>query len=148
MIKTHLYQACLKLVDQRILNAKEALEDVQTGANEETKSTAGDKHDTSRAMMQIEAEQNAKQLAEAERLKHALKQININKKNSAAELGSLVITNKGNYFLSIGIGKLEIEGQIYFALSAGSPLGELLIGKTEGSSFSFNNQDFEVLKIV
>lgn len=147
MIKTHLFKACLEHVEQRIINAREALADVQTGANEETKSTAGDKHDTSRAMMQIEVEQNAKQLAEANKLKQALLLINPNKKTAAIELGSIAITNKGNYFLSIGVGKIELEGVLYFALSASSPLGELLIQKTSGDVFTFNGQSFEIIDV-
>src|SRR5687768_13961392 len=74
-LKLTIYKSCLAFIDARINNAREALKNAQEASNAESKSTAGDKHDTTRAMMQIEAEQASKQLKEAEKLREELKRI-------------------------------------------------------------------------
>ena len=79
-IKQQLYEHCVKYVNQRIAHANAAVAESQASANTETKSTAGDKHDVARAMMQLAAEQNAKHLAVATKLRKALQIIDPEKK--------------------------------------------------------------------
>ncbi len=61
-IKTRLLALCHNYVDQRITNSKQAMDDAQAAANEEGKSSAGDKYETGRAMAQIERDKAAQQL--------------------------------------------------------------------------------------
>lgn len=83
-----------------------AIEHAQLAANEETKSSAGDKYETGRAMMQLEIEKQSVQLAEAMKLKHVLSQINPEKTTETIQSGSLVFTDQGNFYISISAGKL------------------------------------------
>lgn len=147
-IKIKLYQACESFVNNRISTIKSAIEEAQASANEETKSTAGDKHDTSRAMMQLAAEQNGKHLAEAEKLKQALFQINPNQQQESVQLGSLVQLSTGKYFISISAGKLQIDQSVYYAISPGSPIGQLLLGKKRGDQINFNQQTIPILSVI
>jgi hypothetical protein len=62
-------------------------------------------------------------------------------------LGSLVNTNTGNYYLSISLGKLTLHAKDYFLISAVTPIGKLLIGKSIGDSVSFNGKSIEILGI-
>jgi len=104
----------------------------QESANEEGKSSAGDKYETGRAMAQLEIEKASGQLAEANKLKQALEHIPADAPGTVVKPGSLVITSQGSYFISIAAGKLTVDDQTWFAISAGSPLGEKLVGKKEG----------------
>lgn len=147
-LKHRLLAACAAYVQDRVDRGKEAMESAQESANTETKSSAGDKHETGRAMAQLEREKSARQLAEAMKLKHALASVDADKVHDSVELGSLVITSNGKFYISISAGKIEVDGEMYFAISAGSPIGQQLIGKRAGDEASFNKRSFQITELL
>lgn len=147
-LKTQLYSLCLHYVEQRIETAQKAITEAQDAANDETKSSAGDKYETGRAMAQLEIEKNASQLAEAGKLKNTLALINPAIRTDFVQIGSLVLTNQGNFYLSISAGQFKIEDQVYFAISAASPIGLKLIGLKSKDQFSFNNKTYQIQEIL
>lgn len=148
MIKEKLVAHCVDYVESRLKNAEAAMDEAQDSANSETKSTAGDKHDTARAMMQLAAEQNAKHLAEARKLKQALNQIDPTSKHTKVEVGCLVETSNGYYYLSVSAGKIELENKIYYAISPSAPIAQVLLGATVGDSRIFNGNTILVKAII
>ncbi|NOR74946.1 MAG: 3-oxoacyl-ACP synthase, partial [Draconibacterium sp.] len=80
--------------------------------------------------------------------KNELLQIKLHKKNDKVTLGSLVITNNGNYFIAIAIGKIEVANKIYYSISLSSPVGKILYNKNMGDQFQFQKRNFTILKIV
>lgn len=147
-IKNKLHQLCSEYVEDRINIVKKAMEEAQNSANEETKSSAGDKHETGRAMAQLETEKLSKQLTEILKLKQALNQINPNKESAKVMLGSIVITSNGNFYMSISAGKLIIDQTEYYAISPVSPIGSQLLNLTVGDEFSFNGKRFVIKNVV
>src|ERR1035437_2392798 len=139
-IKFQLYTKCLEYVEQRISNAQLAVNAATESGNDETKSSAGDKHETGRAMAQLEQEKSGKQLHEALELKKMFDRISPDKESKIVSQGSLVITNNDNFYLSISIGKIIIENVIYYAVSPATPIAALLIGKQKMHTFTFNEQ--------
>lgn len=123
------------------------MEAAQASANEETKSSAGDKYETGRAMMQLELEKNAVQLAEATKLKLTLDQIDPGKKSDVVQLGSLVSTTQGHYYISISAGKFDMKGTTVFAVSAASPVGAKLLGLKKGDNVDFNGKTFLITEV-
>ena len=146
-IKQELYKACVAYVKQRIETANNAVIDAQASANSEEKSTAGDKHDTARAMMQLAAEQNAKHLTAAKKLNHALTLIDPDSSSTKVGLGSLVMASNGNFYIAVSVGKIELEGKIYFAISPSSPMGQILTGLKKGDKTEFNGTRIEILHV-
>ena len=146
-IKQQLYASCLEFVEKRIAAAQEAIAIAQQSANEETKSSAGDKYETGRAMAQLEIEKNSAQLAESLKLKQALEKIDVDQKGDTVRVGSLVKTTHGNFYLAISAGQFTINNEPYFAISPVSPIGQKLIGLHVEHRFSFNNRDYSVLQI-
>ncbi len=136
-IKQSLYLKCLDFVNSRIRFANDGLQEAQDAANNETKSSAGDKYETARAMMHLEKEKLASQLSEALKMKKALDQIEPSKALSSVGLGALVETGMANYYISVSAGKLEVDGGVYFAISPLSPIGQELLGKSQGDQFQF-----------
>ncbi len=124
--KKVLFDYCKQYVDKRIALVTNEMNAAQEAANSETKGSAGDKHETGRAMMHLEKEKNALQLVEHLKLKKVLAQISPEETHQHVRLGSLILTNSGIYYLSIAIGKVEIGGKIYFVISPVSPIGNLL----------------------
>lgn len=146
-IKQQLYLQLEKQLDKKIETAKEMMQSAADSRDKETKSSVGDKYETGRAMMQLEYEKNEMQLLKALELKKRLTSINITKENSEVVLGSLVITNQGNYFISIGLGKVMIDSTKYFAISVLSPIGQLLLTKTIGATVTFNKREIKIAGI-
>lgn len=147
-LKHRLLALCREYAEDRIRSAEEAIRMVQESANEETKSSSGDKYETGRAMAQLEIEKAGSQLAEGRRLVHTLERIELESLSLTVGMGSLVITNQGNYFLAIPAGKLDIDGITWFALSPSSPLGAALIGRHAGDTITFNGKSIVLTEVA
>ena len=76
-----------------------------------------------------------------------LQKVDIESVSQTIRLGSLIITNRGNYFLAISMGKISIEDTPYFVVSVVSPIGKLLLGKQKGAAFVFNGMKFQIQKV-
>jgi len=137
-LRKKLHDACINYVRKSMDAAELGIKDAQKASSEDTKSSAGDKYETGRAMMQQETDRNLTQLNEANKLMVALNRISTNSAGTKAETGSVIITNNGNFYLAISAGSLSVGGKIYFAVSPASPIGTLLLGKTAGDSFNLN----------
>lgn len=147
-MKQSLYQLCLDFIEQRIKTATEALQQAQEASNDDTKSSAGDKFETGREMAQQDINRNKQLLADAQQQKSlllSLKDIGVLPK---ARNGSLVVTNQGSFYISISAGQLQVDGKTYFAISAASPIGKLLIGKAIGEEFTFNGKTYSVIEVL
>ena len=146
-IKTALFKQCEAFVNKRLQTVEEIISSNQNALQSETKSSAGDKHETGRAMLQLEMEKAGQQLSGIIKMKETLSKINIEKVSEIAHLGSIVETNKGSFFLSISAGNIIIKGKNYFAVSVSSPIGNLLLGKKSGDIFIFNDKKNTILGI-
>ena len=101
------------------------------------KSSAGDKHETSRAKVQTEIDNYSRQLDLALNNLHIIEKVNSSKNNNVATQGSLITTNKGVFFIAIGIGKLQIRSNNYFIISLLSPIGSAMKGLSKNEKFTF-----------
>ena len=145
-IKGKLFEACLLFVNNRLKTITQVMESNQNALLSETKSSASDKHETGRAMLQLEMEKAGQQLDAVNLMKQVLTKITLDKFSTIVCLGSLVCTSKANYYLSISAGKIMVENVEYFAVSTNSPIGQQLLGKKVGETIAFNNA--EVLEIA
>jgi transcription elongation GreA/GreB family factor len=147
-LKKELHQLCVNYV-RKIMDAAElAISDAQKASTDDTKSSAGDKYETGREMMQQETNRNLAQLNEANKLLVALNRINTTGTSTHAEPGSVIVTNNGNFYLAISAGSLSLNGKTYFAVSPASPMGNLLKGKKAGDEFSLNGKGYKIESVV
>lgn len=107
-------------------------------SNNETKSSMGDKYETTREMVQQEINNLQIQLNENVRAKNSLKFINITPHQIIGS-GSLVETDKGLFFIAVSLGEIIFEKKKIFIISPESPLAKVLIGKKKGEEISLNN---------
>jgi hypothetical protein len=147
-IKEALFSQCKSFVNRRLQTVEAVLSSNQKALQSETKSSAGDKHETGRAMLQLEMEKAGQQLAGITQMKVVLSKIDILKTSKNACLGSIIVTAKVSYFLSISAGQLVVADKSYFAISVSSPIGKLLLGKQEKEVISFNGKTIEIIGIV
>ncbi len=147
MDKKSIKQYCLNHLKEKSDVLVHAINEAQASANSNTKSSAGDKHETSRAMAQLENERLKKQLHQLNKLNEALKAIPIEQHTDSIQLGSIAETSAGSFFISIGLGKIMCNNEEFFVVPLHSPVGKQLANKKEGDSFVFNNNQESILKL-
>ncbi|HIP32233.1 MAG TPA: hypothetical protein EYG86_05690 [Crocinitomicaceae bacterium] len=140
LTKKEAFNALKLEIEQKEARIQSAFDDLNSAVTDDSKSTAGDKHETGRAMVHLEQEKLSSQLAQVKLLKEALAQINIEEKHTKIQFGSLVTTNKGVFFFSIGLGKIKVNGEDVFCLTVTTPLGKALFGKKVGDKVMFNSE--------
>lgn len=143
--KVHLH--CLALLNEKIQTLQQALKELTESAANETKSTAGDKHETALAMLQIEQENISRQLKTVLDQKASIETLNISSKHVAVGNGSLVKTNKGYLYLSVASGKTMVDNIPVILLSPQSPLGKKLLGLKRNNSTEINGMHYTVEEI-
>jgi transcription elongation GreA/GreB family factor len=142
------YVACRAYVEQRINEARMGMAAAQESSNTETKSSAGDKYETGRAMAQQERDRHAMQLHEAQQLLAAIQKINPDLGSDTVRPGALVATSLGLFYLSVGAGKLQtVDGQAFLAVSPAAPVVMALSGRRAGEEVLFNGQKVQVLAV-
>jgi transcription elongation GreA/GreB family factor len=146
--KITVHNTCVSIVAEKIHELQSALSELSDGAQNDAKSSAGDKHETARAMMQIEQDRIARQLADAMTLRHVLERIQPERSCDTAIAGSLLKTDKGYFYLTAAIGKVDINGLAVMAISAQSPLGVKLLGLKAGDSTTVNTRSFTIEAIA
>ena len=146
-IKESLLEKCRTYILQRMNVAEKAMNDAQDGANNETKSSAGDKYETGRAMMQMERDKNARQFSEAKRVKMMLDMVKPDRSFEKVSFGSVVETDFGNYFIAISAGRVMVDGKKYFAISPQAPLAKEMLQKSAGDEISFNDKPLRILNV-
>ena len=147
-LKNELRKLCVDYVQKRIDAAVQAIEASQQAANEETKSSAGDKYETGRAMMQQDSDRNQAQLNEANKLMFSLKYITSNASSEIVSAGSVVITNNAKFYIAISAGNLIFNGETYLAVSPASPIGLKLNGQKAGNEFDLNGKFYRIESIL
>jgi hypothetical protein len=138
MDKERIKQICIEKIQNQIAELKELMQDVQRSSNQESKSTAGDKHDTARAQVQIEVERIGNQLKIVEEMYRDLGRI-LHIKNDQIFAGSFVETTCGDFYLSVGLGKLTQGNFSFFAVSVNSPISLAMKFLKLGDEFKLPN---------
>ncbi len=146
-LKLLVYDQLNEIIDKKLDDAKEDVAIYKEGRDNNSKSSVGDKYETGRAMMQNELNKSNIRLGKIVDLKKELLRVKLDKKFSEVEFGSLIDTDKGIYFISIGQGIIELENQKVFCISLGSPIGRLLVGKKKGETVDFQGRKIKIKSI-
>lgn len=143
-LKQEVFEHCLGLLNNKTGSLRTLLTELEEGSQNDSKSSAGDKHETARAMMQLEQEKIGKQLQEALAQKSELEKIDIHEFGSEIKKGSLVKTNKGYIFLAVSIGKIVVGKNGVMVISTQSPLALKLLGLKASNTASINGTSYLV----
>jgi transcription elongation GreA/GreB family factor len=147
-IKTLLFDHCKSFLESKLHGYNKSLDLLYESLNSETKSSAGDKHETGRALIQLEIEKTGNQLKDVEKNYEFLLRINNVNSLNKISLGSIVVTKANNYYLAVSAKPFAFKNSNYYCISDKSPIGMLLIGKKENEKISFNNSKIQILKII
>ena len=136
-MKSELLEIIQQKVSEKILKLEQLIAETRA-SNNDTKSSMGDKYETSREMLQQEINNLQIQLNEHLKSQKILKNINPNP-HKIVTLGSLVETEKGKFFIAVSLGEITFSQEKIFVISAESPLAKAMNGKKTGESFVVNN---------
>ncbi|MEL4307150.1 3-oxoacyl-ACP synthase [Joostella sp. CR20] len=151
-IKQQLILHCNELLEKRLQVAQVAIKSIEEAFASETKSSAGDKHETGRAMLQLEREKAGERLKDAETMLYTFHKIRFDapsseEKNEIVKIGNLVKTTNGIYFIATSLGVVTMDNTTVYCVSAQAPIGKLLLGKSTQSEFSFQQKNIQILEI-
>lgn len=143
--KKKLFVLCRKLHDKTIQHLKLEIDDSQKSANEY--GTPKDRYDSYRIQLLRKKDMFGKQLSKTMEQIDTLDKISLKRRFDKVEFGALVITDKQKIFVSIGLGKIELEGSTYFAISPNVPVFIAMEGKKAGEEYEFRGDKIKILSI-
>ena len=147
-IKKQLLNEVIKLLDGKISVLQEAIKSAKESRDADSKSSVGDKYETSRAMMHIEIDKNETQLRNILKQRNEVQKIKTNHLSDNVEFGSAVYTSNGNYFISVALGKIEIDNYAFYSISLVSPIGMLLNTRRVGDDIMFQGKNITIKNII
>ncbi len=145
-VKQALLDHCFHILNEQVLSNEKAMTEVKTAIHNETKSSAGDKFETARATLQQEVDRLKGSIIKLKQQEQLLKQTPMNHCEVVSP-GAVVTTNTSTYFISIGLGKINLKDKVYFAISPQAPIYQVMKGKREGDTFLYNAKQFQIAYI-
>jgi len=146
-MKEELYKKCESYLEKKISRISHSIQDLEAALTNESKSSAGDKFETGREMINIEINKLSTQLQQFQQLQVTLEIAKRNGVSKTVKLGSLVEATNATYFICIPIGEVIIGDKKVYVIGAGSPIAQALIGKAVGEKFSFNTISGRIISI-
>ena len=144
--KIHLHYQ--QLIQDKIDVFKDMIVALTEDSKNDSKGSAGDKHETALSMMHIEQEKLNHKLKEVLAQKGVLDKIDSTTVAKTIIVGSLVKANGIYLYLSAALPKIAVEGVNFIALSPQSPLGNKLMGNEVGFSFEINGTNYLIEEIA
>ncbi|MBN9292808.1 MAG: hypothetical protein J0G96_02375 [Flavobacteriia bacterium] len=127
---------------EKALLIHQEIEQLRADISSDTKSTAGDKHETSRAMAQLEMEKLGNQILDYHKKIQWIKQLGLeNPASETIQTGSLIRLSNGWYFLGPGLGKITFGNEHVFCISIKSPIGQQLFNKKKGQLIELSGKE-------
>ncbi len=143
-IIAHIKQILEEKIDALTLQIK----NTQDSQANDTKSSAGDKFETGREMLQAELNKYEGQRANLQTSLKTLLSISPKKVYTQVAFGALIKTNAELYFIAIGLGKIEIDKTTVYAISLASPIGQALHHKQTGDRIIFQGRKLIIDQIL
>lgn len=105
------------------------------------------KYDSTREEIQEEIYQMQKQLGALNDLQRNMAKVLPNS-TERVQLGSLVITNKARFYVSVSLGEFFFEGDRFYAISAESPMAKKMMGMKSSDAFTLNNIHQKIVQVL
>lgn len=147
--KERVWKAVIRGAQERLEAARERFETLRQSLESEGKSTAGDKHETGRAMVQQEMERAAADVNQAEELQRNLMRP-LPAKSLAAQWGSWVVLDSGEVVIAVALGAIDLPWGRVQVISSASPLAQALLQAQAqpGTEVNVNGRVMRVLAVA
>jgi len=145
-VKLKLYQKCIDKQRENLEYSKSAMDEAQTAANEY--GAPRDRYDSFRAQLLRKRDLFAEQYNKAQKELDFLSSLNPETSNKKVLINTLIITDKQKFYISIGLGKVELPEGEFYVISPLAPIFQALKEKTKGDTIVFNGQKISILELV
>ena len=144
-LKTRLLEVLRKQLEETVENFKAVIEDAQKSANEY--GAPKDRYDSFRMQLLRKKDMISQQLAKVNEQADVLERISIDQELKKVEFGALIFTKKQKIFVSIGLGRIEMDNEVYFAISPNVPIYKVMEGLKVGDDFKFRDEVIRIISI-
>lgn len=144
--KKAVIEQCKREILEKISLCENSLKDIKSDISNETKSSAGDKFETSREMMQQEREKNEMQLQKLWKTLNDLYKIGEGV-SQKIENGTLIRSGSKYIFFFSGLGNISFKGNKIYIAAITSPIGQKLKGMTQRMRTNFNGMEYSIDEI-
>jgi transcription elongation GreA/GreB family factor len=142
--KENIVASAKAILKNKLEEIEKAILNVQNAANEESKSSMGDKYETGRAMAQNDRAMLENQKNELLKDIATFENTNFEQHSDFIKNGSLVRTSIGYLLVSISLGKVTEENTAVMLISSASPLGTLILSKKTNESVVMNGRQIKI----
>lgn len=146
-LKQQVFDKCTDALNIKIEEMLIEVGQLRTGIANDSKSSMGDKYETSREMMQQEINRLEQQISINKQHLFMLKATSTNQNSDIITKGSLVETNIGNFLIAISFGELKLDDFSCFLISEVAPIAKLLMGKTKKNQIEINKKQVNILNV-
>lgn len=146
-LKQQVFDKCTDALNIKIEEMLIEVGQLRTGIANDSKSSMGDKYETSREMMQQEINRLEQQIIINKQHLFMLKATSTNQNSDIITKGSLVETNIGNFLIAISFGELKLDDFSCFLISEVAPIAKLLMGKTKKNQIEINKKQVNILNV-
>lgn len=145
-IKKRLLDHCIEKQQDVIEHSRSAMQDAQKNANEYGQPK--DRYDSYRNKLLRERDLHARQLDKAIEQLNTLQKLLPVKPSDKVEFGAVIITNSQRLFVSAGLGKIELDDNVYYAISPAVPVYKAIKDLKAGDKYTFNGISHEIMEII
>jgi transcription elongation GreA/GreB family factor len=144
-LKRKLVEECRQQLQKTVNNLQSAMDEAQLSANEY--GPPKDRYDSFRMQQLRKKDMFGQQMKKSLDELYALEKIDLKTEMTKAGFGAVVLTSEQMIFISIGLGKLTLDNEVYYAVSVHVPLALALEGKQKGDTFEINDKKLEILDV-
>ena len=126
-----------KQLQTKLTYLNTALQQAIDSRNSDTKSSAGDKFETSREMAQIEIHKIETEILKTQQFINDL----------LSKASQFIITDKGEFLIAIPFGKLILNDTAVFCISNSAPIAKPLLNTVISGEFNCGGVEYKVLDI-
>jgi hypothetical protein len=136
--KQKLVGLCKQAQQKMVESAREAMNEAQQALNDYGPNK--DRYDSFRDQLIGRRDMFASQYQKALTDLSVLEKINCTELKKKVEFGAIIISDSSKYVIAISSGKIECDGEVYYAISPAVPIYKAMEGLKQGDSFEFNGK--------
>lgn len=133
--KSDVISELLSQLNNKLKFLNQNLESAIISRNSDTKSSAGDKFETSREMAQIEIRKFETEILKVQQFIKELQE----------KKADLIITETEVFLISIPFGKIVINSKTIYCISNSAPIAKLLLNTEVSTGFNYRGVDYKVV---
>ncbi|MBX7180582.1 MAG: hypothetical protein K1X82_00590 [Bacteroidia bacterium] len=145
-LKKRLLETCISIQTNHLQTLKDEIDEAERIANDHD-GGAEENMDSFREEMQNKREVFTRQFQVTSNDLQILRRVDPNKTDTQVQFGSVVFTESQKLFVTVSLGRVNVNGEDFFAISMQTPLFKVLSGKRKGETANFNGKDIKIVDI-